>query len=107
MCQDIPVNLALDALTTALRTDPLADPSGIIKPAGRSELMAAIETLRKNGRRARVAVLPPGTDLTTARPLWGRLGLTESQDLLLLFNGQRWEARGWNLNRGQIVLTVL
>lgn len=96
------MNLDLDALTATLRTDHLADPAGIIKPAGRAELSKVIDALRKNGHQARVAVLPPGTDLTTAHPLWGRLGLTEPRDLLLLFNGQRWEARGWKLNRSQI-----
>ncbi len=94
--------VALDDVVAMLKSDPIADPSGLLKPAGKRELLAAIERASAGGQRAYVVLAPDGTALGGWHALWDRLALDGRRDLLLLFNGQRWEARGWGLSQAAI-----
>src|SRR4051794_19392697 len=88
----------LDGILELLRQSSVADPSTLLKPAGRRELEDTIIRLERSGLRARVVVAPRGTDLADLHPLWDGLRLDARDDLILLFNGERWEARGWGLS---------
>jgi hypothetical protein len=84
-----------------LRDGAIAD-SGWLKPGGRAELEAALARWESQGLRAKIVLLPEGTDARPWRSLWGDLGLDERVDLLLIYAGDHWEARGWGLDDGQI-----
>jgi hypothetical protein len=94
--------LSLDDADRALRAGPLADLGKLLKPGGLRELEAAIARETARGLKAHVLIMAPGTDLGPYRALWERLGYQPAQDLLLLFNGRHWEARGWSLTVPQI-----
>jgi hypothetical protein len=76
------------------------DPSGRLGGGG-PELQRALEALERDGRSAYVALLPPG-EVRSGRRLWTELGLSDQGDLLLLYDGSRWEARGWGLDDAEI-----
>jgi hypothetical protein len=92
----------LEPIVEELRRGPIADAGGLLKPAGRAELAAVIGRLAAGGLRARVVVAPRGAALEPYRALWQRLGLADKPDLLLVFNGERWQARGWGLSEPAI-----
>lgn len=75
----------------------LVDRGGLLRPGGRRELLREMARLRDGGAVARVLLVPRGEDLAPWRGVWDELRLEERTDLLLLFNGDRWEARGWAL----------
>jgi hypothetical protein len=88
----------MDQALAALRDGDVADVGKLLKPGGLRELEAALGRLRAGGQRARVVLTPLGEDLQPWHVLFERLGLDRQRDLLLLFNGRRWEARGWGLS---------
>lgn len=87
-----------DLETTAreLKERTLVD-RGLLKPRGQREILETITRLRARGLNAWILVLGRGEDITPWRQLWDKMGLSDSKDLLLIFNGNRWEARGWGL----------
>src|SRR5262245_19769414 len=91
--------MSLDVQTAArqLSARSLADPTGMLKPAGRREVEEVIKRWEAQGRFAHVLCVP-ASDLGPFHAVWGKLSLTETRDLLLLFDGMRWEARGWGLS---------
>jgi hypothetical protein len=91
------MSLADDA-AELLRAGPLADLGPLLKPGGRGEVEREIARIAAGGLRAHVVVAPLDADLTPLQALWERLGFASQTDLLLLFNGHHWEARGWDLS---------
>jgi hypothetical protein len=88
--------------TTALRQSRLVDRGNLLKPRGRAELRGAIERWKARGRDAFVVITERGDDLAPWRQLFQALALHPENDLLLLFNGERWEAKGWGLTDREI-----
>ncbi len=84
------------------RSRYLIDRGQLLRPGGRRELLAEMARLREQGRTARVLLLGRGDPLEPWRGLWDELQLDAQTDLLLLFNGDRWEARGWGLSAASI-----
>jgi hypothetical protein len=84
---------------TELAARRWTDPGGRLGEG--SELQRALEALEREGRSAYVAVLPQG-EVRSGRRLWTELGLSDQGDLLLLYDGSRWEARGWGLDDAEI-----
>ena len=80
------------------RSRYLIDRGELLRSGGRRELLREMARLRDAGAVARVLLLPRGEDLAPLRGVWDELRLDERTDLLLLFNGDRWEARGWSLS---------
>lgn len=95
------MNPDLARVAKAFGDVPLVD-EGLLKPGGRREVIAAIREWDKRGLHARMMLVPRGSALEPWRGLWHQLGLDPKRDLLLLFNGQRWEARGWGLSPNEI-----
>jgi uncharacterized protein (UPF0276 family) len=91
----------LSSGASALRESPLVD-HGLLKTAGRDEVMAAIDRWNRRGLRAHVFITERGDELGPWHELWSELRLDEKKDLLLLFNGKQWDARGWGLGRAPI-----
>ncbi len=85
----------LDETARELRERRLVD-RGLLRPRGRQEVLAAIERWRERGMRAWVLVLERDEPLAPWHALSETMQLGRP-DLLLLFNGRRWEARGWGL----------
>ena len=86
----------IEALAEELARDYLVD-QGLLKPGGRRELLGEMARLRDRGRIAHVLLIPRGEPLEPRRELWDLMRPAPGSDLLLIFNGQRWEARGWAL----------
>jgi hypothetical protein len=96
------MSVDLDRIAVALRQDRVFD-SGRLKPGGRRELSSTIERWqRAYSLYAYVVLLGPDESSEGARALWGKLGLDNKRDLLLIANGRRWEARGWGLSARQV-----
>lgn len=93
---------ALDEAAELLRNEPVADLGKLLKAGGRHELDQEITRLAARGLRAHVLIAPAGGDLAPLHAVWTKLGLHVDTDLLLLFNGHRWEARGWALSPAAI-----
>jgi hypothetical protein len=91
----------LNASATALRETPLVD-RGLLKPGGKAELLATIDRWKSRGLRAYVFVTERNEDLAAWHGLWSALALDARKDLLLIFNGTRWDARGWGLDEARI-----
>jgi hypothetical protein len=91
----------LNAFGTLLRESPLVD-RGLLRPGGKAEVLAAIERWRSRGLRAYVLVVERNEELAPWHALWSTLSLDLRKDLLLLFNGSRWDARGWGLDEARI-----
>jgi hypothetical protein len=92
----------LEKIADQLRSERLFD-SGRLKPGGRRELVQVMQRWEhERGQRAFVVVLPRDESLEPARALWEKLGLDPTRDLLLIANGERWEARGWGLSPGRV-----
>lgn len=85
------------SLIETLRSEPLVDAGGLLKPGGRRELEATLQALAARGLRARIVVTPMNADLAPYHGVWDGLALDPRKDLVLLYNGRRWEARGWGL----------
>lgn len=79
-----------------LRAAQLVD-HDLLTPAERADVQQTLGQLAQRGLRAYVVLLPQSAELQTWRQLWTQLGLREPQALLFLYNGRRWEARGWGL----------
>ena len=92
----------VDDATAGLREGPLVDLGGLLKPGGRREVEREIGRVATAGRHAHVVVAPLGEELGPLHEVWTRIGFDEGRDLLLLFDGRRWEARGWNLSHAAI-----
>jgi len=88
----------LDQAVEQLQREPLADVGQLLKARGRIEVEQQIARAAARGLRAHVLIVGPGEDLTPLRAVWNRLGYKPDTDLLLLFNGRHWEARGWALS---------
>jgi len=88
----------LDQAAEALGRDALADLAQLLKPAGRLEVEQQIARLTARGLRAHVLVVAANQDLAPLHAVWSTLHYQADSDLLLLFNGHRWEARGWSLS---------
>ncbi|MBM3224126.1 MAG: hypothetical protein FJZ47_10020 [Candidatus Tectomicrobia bacterium] len=86
----------IEAVLSALRTSQLAD-NDLLTPAERAAVQQTLTQLAQRGLRAYVVVLPQNEEPQTWRKLWELIPIREQRDLLLLFNGRRWEARGWLL----------
>jgi hypothetical protein len=84
-----------------LNEGAIAD-SGWLKPGGRAELEAALARWESQGLRAKIVLLPEGSNPRPWRSLWADLGLDERVDLLLIYAGDHWEARGWGLDDAEI-----
>lgn len=87
---------------TALRQSRLVDRGSLLKPRGRAEVRDAVERWKARGRDAYVFITERGEDLAPFRQLFQALTLHPENDLLLLFNGERWEAKGWGLTDREI-----
>lgn len=85
-----------EAVLRELRTAHFVD-HGILTPTERVDIQRTLAQLAQQGRQAYILVLPETEELQAWRKLWGLLALREPHDLLLLYNGRRWEARGWGL----------
>jgi LPXTG-motif cell wall-anchored protein len=92
----------LDDADQLLRSRPLADVGRLLKGNGPGEIEHEIARLAAGGLRAHVVVTPLGEELGPWQALWTRQGYDPRHDLLLLFNGRRWEARGWHLTPAAI-----
>jgi hypothetical protein len=96
----------LDELAGLLRARGFADPAYLLNRADRERLAETIDRQRERGLNAYVVRAEPGRPLGELRALWTTLGLDEQRDLLLLYNGTRWEAKGWGLSAAQIGATL-
>jgi len=94
---------AIDEAASQLRSRPVADVGRLLKPGGLREIEREIARLAGAGLHGHVVVAPRGEDLGPWHELWGRMGYESSRDLLLLFNGRDWQARGWNLDQAAIL----
>jgi hypothetical protein len=89
---------AIDEAAEQLRSRPVADVGKLLRPAACAEIereiarLAGYEPARPRGGGA--ARRGPGA---LARAV-GSAGLRQRRDLLLLFNGRDWAARGWDLD---------
>ncbi len=93
---------SLEELAVELRAGGVADPAEELGPYGPRILRPVFERHRERGLHAYVVRAEPGRPLDEVWPLWSKLGLNEESDLLLLYNGTRWEAKGWGLSAAQI-----
>jgi hypothetical protein len=87
--------MSVEDAEVALRRADLYD-EGLLKEAAREQLSRAL----RNWRGAKIALVKG--ELSDYRSLWGRLGLDRQENLLLICNGQRWEAKGWGLEPAEI-----
>jgi hypothetical protein len=92
----------LNAAADTLRNEPLLDRGPLLKPGGKAEVLAAIEKWKSRGLRAHVVITERNDDLAPWHGLWSLLSLDAKKDLLLVFNGTRWDARGWGLDAPRI-----
>ena len=84
-----------------LRKDHLYD-GGRLRPLGKAEVTKTLEAWAARGKVAWLVMLPEDSDLAPYHELFSDLHLSEERDLLFLFNGRRWEARGWKLGTHDI-----
>jgi hypothetical protein len=88
----------LDKVAGELEDLKLVDNGNLLKQGGRREVLDAIDRWKSDhGLQAYVLLRPEGDPVEAWRPLWGMMKLDDKTDLLLVFNGRRWEARGWGL----------
>ncbi len=92
---------SVDELAEALKKSRLADASGLPE-AERARIQQAIAEHGRDELHAYVVETEPGRPLEPLRALWTKLGLDARRDLLLLHNGERWEAKGWGLQGHQV-----
>ncbi|HLK92240.1 MAG TPA: hypothetical protein VKZ18_20265 [Polyangia bacterium] len=92
----------VDDAAALLRAGPLADLGPLLKPGGRREVEREIARIAAGGLRAHVVVAPLDAALEPLQALWEQLAFSSQADLLLLFNGKSWEARGWELSPAAI-----
>ncbi|MEO8183182.1 MAG: hypothetical protein ABI895_30490 [Deltaproteobacteria bacterium] len=96
------MSVSLETAIRELGREPLADPNQHLKPRGRQEVLAEIETWQRRGLRAHVLVVDPGDSFTQMLSAWEPLRLDPQRDLLLVFNTRDWVARGWGLDDAAI-----
>jgi hypothetical protein len=92
----------LNAAADTLRNEPLLDRGALLKPGGKAEVLAAIEKWKGRGLSAHVVITERNDDLGPWHGLWSLLSLDPKKDLLLVFNGTRWDARGWGMDSPRI-----
>jgi hypothetical protein len=90
--------MSVEEANRGLRAGPVADVGNLLKPGGLREVEQTIARLAARGLKGHVVIAPKGESLGPYHALWGMQGYDQQRDLLLLFNGQRWEARGWGLS---------
>ncbi len=88
--------MSQDEAIKALKDGPLYD-GGLLSSADQARLREALDDAP-----GVYVVLVPGGDLKAWRSLWGSLNLAADQNLLLLYNGTRWEAKGFGLSSAEI-----
>jgi hypothetical protein len=94
---------AIDDAASQLRSRPVADVGRLLKPGGLREIERELARLAGGGLHGHVVVAPRGEDLGPWMALWDRMGYRSGGDLLLLFNGNDWYARGWDLDQAAIL----
>jgi hypothetical protein len=94
---------AIDDAAEQLRSRAVADVGQLLKPGGLREIERELARLAGANLHGHVVVAPRGEDLAVWHGLWGRMGYQSSRDLLLLFNGRDWQARGWDLEPSAIL----
>ena len=75
---------------------------GVLSAEDAERVRAAIRRIEARGRRARVITLSRGAATRPWRDVFDLAGLDSHRDLLLIWNGQRIEAHGWDLERAQL-----
>lgn len=75
---------------------------GALSAEDAERVRAAIRRIEARGRRARVITLSRGAATRPWRDVFDLAGLDSHRDLLLIWNGQRIEAHGWDLERAQL-----
>ncbi len=80
-----------------LRATHLVDRSAMLRPGGRRMVEAAMARLRLRGRTARLLLGSRPAEAPPLGELWAAAGLEPARDLLLLYDGREWSARGWSL----------
>ncbi len=95
----------LDELAQALKARKFAD-AVALPAAQRTRIEKAIAEHAEEGLHAYVVEAEKGRPLEPLRALWSKLGLDAQRDLLLLHNGERWEAKGWGLKGHQVGLAL-
>lgn len=80
----------------ALQASQLVD-NDTLRADERAQVLRTLADLSERGLQAYVVVLPQSEELQDWYKLWPLLKLREGSALLLLYNGRRWEARGWGL----------
>lgn len=88
--------MGLNEASESLKSGPLYD-GGLLSAADQARLRALLGDYP--GVRV---VLLPGEDLAAYRSLWTSLNLASDTDLLLIYNGKRWEAKGFGLSPKQV-----
>lgn len=96
------MSVSLETAVRELGKEALADPNQHLKPRGRTEVLAEIETWRGRGLRAHVLVVDPGDSTSELLRAWELLHLDPRRDLLLVFDTRAWVARGWGLEDAAI-----
>jgi hypothetical protein len=87
--------MSIEDAEVVLRRTDLYD-EGLLETGARDKLARAL----KSWPGAKVALVQG--DLVDYRSLWGRLGLDTRNNLLLMCNGRRWEAKGWGMTPEEI-----
>lgn len=87
-------------LADRLRSERVVD-SGRMKDSGIDYLRACITRWDGLGWHAYVAVLPRGESVADAHAVWDAFEPGE-RDLIVLYDGKRWDARGWGLDSARI-----
>jgi hypothetical protein len=87
-------------LAERLKKERLVDVDTMLKPGGRAEVMSAIDAWATRGLRAYVLVVRGA--LPSLADAWSALDADEKVDLLVVFNGPAWDAKGWGLRPDQV-----
>jgi len=95
------VSLDVQGVAGRIATTGLED-DGALSAADAARVRAAIGRIAAGGRRARVIALARGAPTQPWHDVFDLAGLDVHKDLLLVWNGQRIEAHGWDLGRRQV-----
>ena len=95
------MSLDVQGVAGRIATTGLED-DGALSAEDAERVRAAIRRIEARGRRARVITLSRGAATRPWRDVFDLAGLDSHRDLLLIWNGQRIEAHGWDLGRRQV-----